>query len=240
MIFFRFTVSTLVAFLTVASSAAVAQTASAPARPVAVSTTPANPQTADYSTFKDRNPRYQISRGDIVDLTFPIVPEFNQTVTVQPDGFIALKGVEGVRVAGLTTPQLIEAVQAAYGKILKDPQVTVDLKDFEKPYFIAQGKVGKPGKYELRGETTISQAIGIAGGFQDTAKHSEVMLYRRSGDSWVEVKRFDMKKLLAAKNANLGEDIMVQPGDMIYIPKSATAKIGEWIPHTSVGVPITP
>src|ERR1700736_5854482 len=57
--------------------------------------------------LQERNPRYQISRGDVIDIAFPVVPEFNQTVTVQPDGYIALKGIDGVHVAGQTTPELV-------------------------------------------------------------------------------------------------------------------------------------
>ena len=38
--------------------------------------------------FATREPRYHIGLGDIIDVEFPLVPEFNQTVTVQPDGFI--------------------------------------------------------------------------------------------------------------------------------------------------------
>jgi protein involved in polysaccharide export with SLBB domain len=53
------------------------------------------------------------------------------------------------------------------------------LKDFEKPYFVAGGRVARPGKYDLRGDTTVSQGIALAGGFLDSAKHSQVVLFRR-------------------------------------------------------------
>jgi polysaccharide export outer membrane protein len=42
----------------------------------------ANPQ------FQTRHPRYQIEAGDVIDLQFLPTTEYNQTVTVQPDGFI--------------------------------------------------------------------------------------------------------------------------------------------------------
>jgi polysaccharide biosynthesis/export protein len=51
---------------------------------------------------------------------------------------------------------LTETLRQAYAKILKNPVISVVLKDFEKPYFIANGQIGRPGKYELRGETTVS------------------------------------------------------------------------------------
>ena len=36
--------------------------------------------------FQERYPRYQVLDGDTMDLVFEFSPEFNQTVTVQPDG----------------------------------------------------------------------------------------------------------------------------------------------------------
>src|SRR5437588_10818165 len=92
---------------------------------------------ADNRHFSERNPRYHLSRGDILEITFPRTPEFNQTATVQPDGFIDLHGAGDVYVFGLTVPASLEAIRAAYAKILHEPLVTVELKDFEKPYFSA-------------------------------------------------------------------------------------------------------
>ncbi|MGC2098411.1 MAG: polysaccharide biosynthesis/export family protein, partial [Candidatus Sulfotelmatobacter sp.] len=117
-------------------------------------------------SFQQRYPRYKLEFGDQFDVSFELSPEFNQNVTVQPDGYITLRGAGDVHVAGQTVPQLTETLKQAYSKILKDPVISVVLKDFEKPYFIADGQVGKPGKYELRGETTLTQGIAIAGGFQ--------------------------------------------------------------------------
>jgi len=115
--------------------------------------------------------------GDVLDLHFEFTPEFNQSnITVQPDGFAALTGVGDVHVAGLTVPELTKTLQSTYGKILAKPVITVMLRDFNKPYFIATGQVGKPGKYDLRANTTVIEAIGIAGGMNDTSKHSEVWI----------------------------------------------------------------
>ena len=102
-------------------------------------------------------------------------PEFNQTaVAVQPDGFVTLRGVGDLKVAGQTVPELTETLRTAYSKILNDPAISVVLKDFEKPYFVAGGQVAKPGKYDMHGQITLIQAIEIAGGFQSSAKHSQV------------------------------------------------------------------
>src|SRR5262249_125472 len=173
--------------------------------------------------LKQRNPRYQVQKNDILVLDFPFTPEFNETVTVQPDGYISLRGLEDMHVEGMTTPEMQESLRKAYAKILHDPVVTVTLQSFVGPYFVAYGEVGKPGKYDLHGDTTVAQAIGIAGGFTTSAKHSEVYLFRRVSQDWVSAQKVDLKHML--KPGNLAEDQHIQPGDMLFVPKSTLAKV---------------
>ena len=61
--------------------------------------------TSSQSTFNERYPRYLVGPGDIFDITFEFSPEFNQTATVQPDGFVTLREVGDVHVSGSTIPQ---------------------------------------------------------------------------------------------------------------------------------------
>jgi polysaccharide export outer membrane protein len=189
---------------------------------------------APRPALQRRNPRYQLCRGDILDLDFPFTPEFNQTITIQPDGYITLRAVGDLHVEGQTVPEVTQALRTAYGKILRDPVITIALKDFDKPYFIVSGQVGHPGKYDLRGDTTVTQALAIAGGFNDSSKHSQVLLFRRVSNDWVEVKKLNIKQMLEAQN--LSEDLHLRPGDMLFVPKSAVSKIRPWIPYPSMGL----
>jgi protein involved in polysaccharide export with SLBB domain len=184
-------------------------------------------------TFQQRYTRYKLEFGDQFDVSFELSPEFNQSVTVQPDGYITLRGAGDVHVAGQTVPELTETLKQAYAKILKNPVISVVLKDFEKPYFIADGQIGRPGKYELRGDTTLTQAIAMAGGFQDTAKHSQVLLFRRVNSEWLSAKIFNVKEM--EKSGNLHEDPYLHPGDMLFVPKNRFSKIRPFIPTASMG-----
>jgi polysaccharide biosynthesis/export protein len=184
--------------------------------------------------FQTRTPRYKIAPGDSFDLNFELSPEFNQTaVSVQPDGFVNLRSVGDIKVQGMTVPELTQAVRAAYAKILNDPIVAVILKDFEKPYFVADGQVGKPGKYDLRGDITLTQAIAVAGGFTDASKHSQVLLFRRVSDQWMEAKIINVKEM--HKSGNLQEDPLLHPGDMLFVPKNMMSKIDKFFPSASMG-----
>jgi protein involved in polysaccharide export with SLBB domain len=204
----------------------------------ALTSAPAATDTAAKTTaapgFNDRSPRYHLQPGDTFDLNFDLSPEFNQTaVAVQPDGFVTLRSVGDVKVAGQTIPQLTETIKQAYSKILNNPPISVNLKEFEKPYFVAGGQVSKPGKYELHGSTTLTQAVAIAGGFQSNAKHSQVLLFHRVDDQWTEAKLIDVKKM--QKKHNLSEDPVLHPGDMLVVPQNTYSKIDRFIPNLSMG-----
>ena len=198
---------------------------------------PANTATADNNVprgFQDRYPRYQIRPGDSFDLNFEYTPELNQTVVVQPDGFVTLREIGDVQVAGLTVPDLTHRLTTSYAKQLHDPVITVILKDFDKPYFIANGQVSKPGKYELRADTTLTEGIAIAGGFMESSKHSQVVLFRRVNDDLVEARLLNLKKML--KQNNLKEDAHLRPGDLVYVPQNVISKISRFLTKPAVSM----
>jgi len=167
--------------------------------------------------------RYRVTPGDVLDLTFPFVSELNQTVTVQPDGYITLKEIPDIRVQGRTVAQVKADVLAAYEPILRDPIVTIILKEFERPYFVASGEVAKPGRYELRGATTLTEALAFAGGPTRAGNVSHVTLFRRFSEDNVEVKQINVRRLYAKKH--LTEDPLLRPGDLIVVPKSVVGKL---------------
>ncbi len=223
----------LILLLLAASCAAAQQAVPDTAKPSG-SASPADSTTTPDPHFQNRVPRYKIAPGDSFDINFELSPEFNQTaVSVQPDGFVTLRGVGDIKVQGQTVPQLTETLRGAYSKILNAPIISVVLKDFEKPYFVADGQVGKPGKYDLRGDITLTQAIAIAGGFTDASRHSQVLLFRRVSDQWMEAKIIDVKKM--EKAGNLKEDPMLHPGDMLFVPKNTMSKIDRFFPSASMG-----
>ena len=192
------------------------------------------PAGASDPQFQSRVSRYRIAPGDSFDINFELSPEFNQAgVAVQPDGYVTLRGVGDIKVQGQTVPELTQTLRGAYSKILNAPIISVVLKDFEKPYFVADGQVGKPGKYDLRGEVTLTQAIAIAGGFTDASKHSQVLLFRRVSDQWMEAKIVNVKKM--EKAGNLSEDPLLHPGDMLFVPKNTFSKIDKFFPTASMG-----
>jgi len=207
-----------------------AQAGSSSVNPVSDATVPSHSDKAtSRPELEQRNPRYVIQRQDELLLSFPLSPELNQTVTVQPDGYINLQNGRSVHAQGLSVPELCDAIKTAYSGTLHNPIVNVDLKDFQKPFFTVSGQVGKPGQYELRADITVAEAIAVAGGLASTAK-SQIFLFHRTSDQWFEVKKVNLKDVMHGKNLN--EDAILKPGDMIFVPETFITSFRKYVPYS--------
>jgi polysaccharide export outer membrane protein len=196
------------------------------------------PSVGSQPQFGERFPRYVIQDQDTIMVSFPLSPELNQTITVQPDGFVSLQSAGSIHIQGLTVPEAIGAIKHAYVGILHDPIVTLDLEDYQKPYFTVSGQVGKPGQYTLRADTTVAEAVAVAGGLAPSAK-SQVFLFHRTSQDWYKVTRFNMKDLLNGKR--IDEDVIVKPGDMIIVPENFITKFRQYVPYgVSTGTFVNP
>lgn len=188
--------------------------------------------TGDPALGGDRHPLYRLSKSDVVEVTFTFSPDFNQSLTVQPDGYVALKGAGMLVAERLTISELQQAIASRYRGVLHEPEITVTLKSFDKPYFLASGEVARPGKYELRGDLTVNEAVAIAGGFTPQARHSQVVLFRRISADVAESHVIDVKKMLATRD--LREDWHLRPGDFVFVPQSRISKIRKYVPAGSM------
>lgn len=204
------------------------------AEPVADSPVSASPKPG----FRTRDERYRLQPSDIIAVAFRFTPEFNQTVTVQPDGFISLEITGELKVSGLTLDEMKQAILAKCRGTLHDPVVNLTLTEFTKPFFVINGQVQHPGKFDLRGLTTISDAIAIAGGFSPGARDSEVLLFRRISPGMAEVKKVDLKQILRA--GKIDEDITLQASDSIYVSKSAVGKLERFMSVAHLGMYFNP
>jgi polysaccharide biosynthesis/export protein len=190
-------------------------------------------------TLQERHPRYVLQREDVLLLTFPLSQELNQTVTIQPDGYINLQNAGSVYVQGLTVPDLVVAVKKAYTGILHDPIINVDLQDFQKPFFTVSGQVAKPGQYELRADITVAEALAVAGGMTMSTAKTQIFLFHRTSQDWFEVTKVNLKDILRGKNVN--EDAVLRPGDMIYVPEKFIANFRKYVPYSlNAGTYLTP
>lgn len=182
--------------------------------------------------------RYRLQPGDILEIQYRYSPEFNQTVTVQPDGYVSLEIGGDVKVAGMTIEQTRQVILRKAGARLREPVATIVLKEFQRPYFVVAGEVTHPGKIEMRERVTAIQAIMLAGGMKETARSSQIVVFRRINSDVAEVKLLNLKSI--RRTSDLENDLTLQPGDMIYVPRDKISKIERFIKLASVAAFMAP
>jgi protein involved in polysaccharide export with SLBB domain len=183
-------------------------------------------------------PRYVIQPSDVVSIRYLYSPEYDHVGVVQPDGYLSAPVVGELKVGGLTLPQARESIAAAAGRRLRDPEVFVDLKEFDKPHFVVGGEVGTPGRFELRSRTTVLEAIAMAGGFKPSALHSQVLLLRRHDPDHAEATLINAKQLARATSPDA--DVVLRAGDMLVVPQNRISKIERIVKWASIGVYVNP
>ena len=182
--------------------------------------------------------RYRLQPGDVLEVQFRYTPEFNQTVTVQPDGYISLEIGGDLKVAGFTIEETRQAILRQANKRLQDPVATIILKEFQKPYFVVSGEVAQPGKIEMREKVTALQAIMLAGGMKESAKSSQVVVFRTINSDLAEVKVLNFKSI--RRTSDLENDLTLQAGDMVFVPRDKLSKVERFMRLVTVLALITP
>jgi len=183
--------------------------------------------------------RYRLQPGDVFEVQFRYSPEFNQTVTVQPDGYITLEIGGDLKVAGFTIEQIRTAILRQARTRLQDPVATIVLKEFQHPYFVVAGEVNQPGKIEMRERVTAIQAIMLAGGMKETAKSSQVVVFRQINSSdLAEVKLLNLKSI--RRTSDLENDLTLQAGDMVFVPRDKISKIERFMKLANVAAFMAP
>ena len=182
--------------------------------------------------------RYALHPGDVLDVQYRYTPEFNQTVTVQPDGYVSLEIGGDVKVGGRTLQEVRNLILAKAQLRLQSPEVTVILKEFQKPYVVVAGEVNQPGKLELREKLTAIQAVLLAGGLKETAKSSQILVFKKLNADTAEVKVLNFKTL--KRTSDLENDLVLQAGDMILVPRNRISKIERYIRYASMAAFFAP
>lgn len=191
---------------------------------------------ADALKLAYRDRPYRLQPSDVIEVQYRYTPEMNQALTVRPDGYVGLSMLGEVKISGLTVDEAKAAILELAKTRLRDPQVTVLLKDFVRPFFVVNGEVGKPGQIELRGHVTAIQAIALAGGFRNTAQMSQVVLFRRISEEMGETKVLNLKKEM--KGQGLIEDIEILPGDILLVRQNLSSKIEQFVHWANIGATI--
>jgi len=163
-----------------------------------------------------KRPRYTLHIGDVIDLSYRLTPEYNQSVTIQPDGYASLNIAGNVHLEGLTLDEAHDLIVKKDSERLNDPELNLILSSFQRPYVIVGGEVFQPGRIDLRENMTAMQAIVMAGGFKLSAKDTRIVVFRHINADMGEVHELNLHNI--DKTAKLEHDMVLQPGDMLLVP----------------------
>lgn len=185
-------------------------------------------------SLASRDERYKLQPSDVLEVEYVYTPEYNQVVTVGPDGFVNLKLLGGVKVGDLTLDEATASITAKASVPLNKPELTLTLKEYVKPHFTVSGQIEHPGIYDMHGSVTMLQAIAMSGGLKEFAQQKQVLLVRKTNDEFAEVRVVDIKKLGTFEGAR--EDFNLKPGDMILVPKDKIGKVEPYIRVAAMGL----
>jgi polysaccharide export outer membrane protein len=159
---------------------------------------------------------YRIGPKDLLEIKVFELPELNQTVRVSEDGTITVPLIGQVKIDGLTKDE----VEAKIGglleeKYLKNPRVSVFIKEYQSKLVAVIGAVQNPGMYELVGRLTLLQMISKAGGFKESASN-EIFVLREGGKGETTSIAINLDELMINGNPKL--NIPLQPNDVVNVP----------------------
>ena len=106
------------------------------------------------------------------------------------------------------------------GRFIRDPQITVNLKEIVSQTVTIGGEVKKPGVYPIVGEMTLMTAIASAEGWTDIANKGEVVVFRRvAGKEYAAI--YNVKAIERGRYA----DPEIYASDVVMVGDSQSRKI---------------
>ena len=182
-------------------------------------------QPENFSAWVDEGPDYQIGVGDEVEVKLPYNAEFNDRVTVGPDGQFSLPLVGQVTAEGRTVPDLTKELNKRFLSDLRDPRVQVAIRNYASARIFVGGQVNNPGVYYLPRRIGTLEAIAMANGTMDTARMSEVVIIRRNREGKAMMRTVNLVGFVAGSN----DDVPLHPFDIVFVPKSSIAELDEFM-----------
>jgi len=175
-----------------------------------------------------------LSQGDEMSVRVVGTDAFSSEVSVSSKGTISLQGVGDVQAEGLSVARLESLLAERYSYFVESPEIVVTPETalkMEITVGVARsagqkvyvcGEVLRSGMMQIEGRLTALEAVIHAGGPADTAELSHAVLVRRTNSGEPEAHRLN----LTAIRAGTIPDVRLCPYDVIYLPKTAIAKLG--------------
>src|SRR5262249_47929250 len=163
----------------------------------------------DRSTAPDA---YRIGPEDTLQITVWKNNEISRSVIVRPDGKISLPLVNDVQAAGLTPLELRAELTKKLAEYMPTPEVSVIVSDIKSFKVSVIGEVPRPGRFELKGWTTVLDILALAGGFTQYASRSRIVILQSDGKTMKRIP-FNYNKVAEGQ-----ENFYLRNGDIVLVP----------------------
>ncbi|WP_171266389.1 polysaccharide biosynthesis/export family protein [Oceanidesulfovibrio marinus] len=169
---------------------------------------------------------HTLSTGDEIEVRFTYWPELNEIQQIRPDGYVDLGIVNEVRAAGKTVPELTAELKTRYASTLKNPEISIVVRNYAKEYVYVGGEVLTPGLIALGPEMTALEAIMAAGGqLKASARMSGVILVRHTGGKRYAA-AIDLAEQIDGKES---VPVVLQPRDIVFVPRTPIDHIDQFV-----------
>jgi polysaccharide biosynthesis/export protein len=192
----------LTAFV-VADAAAQQRAAAAP--PAAAARPPLPPTLEEY----------RIGPEDVLSISVWKNDPMSRVLPVRPDGMISLPLLDDVMAAGLTPTELRNLLAQKLTEYVPSPAVTVIVNDVKSFKVSVIGEVVRPARYELKSRTSVLDVLALAGGFNQFAARTRIVVLRQDGDKKVRIP-FNYNKVTSGSADE--ENLYLRPNDIVLVP----------------------
>jgi polysaccharide biosynthesis/export protein len=158
---------------------------------------------------------YTIGPEDMLTITVWKNEPMSKIVPVRPDGMISLPLLDDVQAAGMTPMQLRDVLAKRLAEYIPNPEVSVIVTDVRSFKVSVMGEVVKPGRYELKSWTTVLDVLAQAGGFNQFASRSRIVILRPKGKTMTRLP-FNYNRVVSSGGEE--ENIYLQPNDIVLVP----------------------
>ncbi len=156
-----------------------------------------------------------VGPGDVFEVKVFGQDDLTGTYRVEGDGTILYPLIGKVRVKGLTPPAIAaELARRLRRGYLRNPQVTVFVKEYNSKKVTVFGQVQKPGIFLYKSNMTIIQAITTAGGFTDLADQDGTIVTRV-----IDGRKHRIPVKVQAIGEGRAQNFILRPGDVVFVPK---------------------
>lgn len=169
---------------------------------------------------------FRLSPGDVIEAKFFYNPELDDSLEIRPDGMISMPLIGELSVDGLTITETRLRLEELYKPILKQPSITVHVRNYAAQKIYVGGEVLRPGVIALKGELTLLDAIMETGGTKLTGSDSKVVLIRKDADG--QAVRYELAMQPEDGTGPAG-DVKLQPFDVVLVPETKIARVDRWV-----------